>query len=284
MAKTITSKSHQRKSVAKSAIKGSLLVVAVLILSSCANTTPLTKISSKQASKQAVQPTPADAKALPAQPKMKPEVKPILVVDWQKIAAAADKKYQDEPLEDYYLNILSEEERNAAPWFYAQEFNVSIEEAQRRLLLQGISSPLIQAIAEQLGENIAAIYYDNHNPNEYSIKFTTLTSVNAVPPKFVYHFKQKKFQEFAFPIYIQASSDKSQAQILALQEKAWPEILKRYPNSQTIGFSPMTNTINVSIYSKTMDESDRQRIEAELTKLVGHPVVVEIWRNPLTIH
>ena len=133
-----------------------------------------------------------------------------------------------------------------------------------------------------MGESVAAIYYENNNPNEFSIKITTLTSVQAIPSKFVYHFKQDEFNRFSIPIYIQASSDKSQQQIMALQEKAWPEILKRYPDTQTIGFSPMTNTINVMIYRKISDEAERERLEAELTELVGHPVVVEFLKNRIT--
>lgn len=63
-------------------------------------------------------------------------------------------------------------------------------------------------------------YYDNNDPNEYSIKVTTLSTVKAVPLKYVYHFKQKEFRNYSFPIYIQASSDKTQKQIFTLQGKA----------------------------------------------------------------
>ena len=259
-----------------SALKCSLVLGAAFLLSSCSNISPLTKPNIS---------TNRTANALPTKPTLLPvsAVKPAaFFVDWQKIEAIADKKYQDEPLADYYFNILSKEERNGAPWFYAQDFNVSIEEAQRRLLLQGISSPLIEAIAEHLGTTIAAIYYDNNDSNEYAIKVTTLSTVKAVPPKYVYHFKQKEFKDYSFPIYIQASSDKTHQQIFALQEKAWPEILKRYPDTQSIGFSPMTNTIHVNIYRKVSDEAERQRIEAELTQLVGHPVVVEFTQHRIT--
>ncbi len=257
-------------------LKGSLIFGAALLLSSCSSTAPLTKTNVS---------TNETTQAIPTKftPASVDTIKPTaLVVDWQNIAALADKKYQDEPLADYYFNILSKEERNGAPWFYAQDFNVSIEEAQRRLLLQGISSPLIEAIAEHLGATVAAIYYDNNDPDEFSIKVTTLNTVKVVPPKYVYHFKQKEFKSYSFPIYIQASSDKTHQQIFALQEKAWPEILKRYPDTQSIGFSPMTNTINVIIYRKIPDESERQRIETELNDLVGHSVTVEFIKNRIT--
>lgn len=254
------------------------LILSIVLMSACSNTSSLAKT---KANTMQTMPTKVVSDSMMSD---KPVAEPAITttVDWQKIEAVADQKYQEEPLADYYLNILSEEERNAAPWFYAQEFDVTITEAQHRLLLQGISMPLIQAVAEYLGETVAAIYYDNNNSNEFSIKITTLTSVKAIPSKFVYHFKQDEFNRFSIPIYIQASSDKSQQQIIALQEKAWPEILKRYPDTQTIGFSPMTNTTNVMIYRKIADEAERQRIEAELTELVGHPVVVEFLKNRIT--
>lgn len=261
--------------LAISYLKGSLVLAAALLLNGCSNSAPLSK-----SSVDTIQTMPSktvSAFVIPDRSAAKPME--TMTVDWQEIEALADKKYQDEPLADYYFNILSEEERNAAPWFYAQDFNVSIEEAQRRLLLQGISSPLLEAIAEYLGEAVAAIYYDNNDSNEFAIKVTTLNTVKAIPPKYVYHFKQKEFKSYSFPIYIQANSDKTHQQIFALQEKAWPEILKRYPDTQTIGFSPMTNTINIMIYRQTSDKTERQRIEAELTELVGHPVVVEFIKN-----
>lgn len=254
------------------------LVLSIALLSACSNTSPLAKTKANT-----IQTMPAKVVSDSVRPD-KPATEPVttMTVDWQEIEALADKKYEDEPLPDYYFNILAEEERNAAPWFYAKEFDVTITEAQHRLLLQGISMPLIQAVAEYLGESVAAVYYDNNNPNEFSIKITTLTSVKAIPSKFVYHFKQDEFNRFSIPIYIQASSDKTQQQIVALQEKAWPEILKRYPDTQTIGFSPMTNTINIMIYRKIADEAERKRIEVELTELVGHPVTVEFIKSRIT--
>jgi hypothetical protein len=111
---------------------------------------------------------------------------------------------------------------------------------------------------------------------------TTLTKVKAVPPKYVYHFKQKEFENYSFPIYIQAISDKMRQLIVAIQEKAWPEVLKRYPDAQSIGFSPMTNTINVTIYRPTPNETERQRIEAELNDILDYLVMVEFTQHRIT--
>ena len=242
-----------------------LIISTDFLLSSCSNTSPLVKLNANT-----IQNTAIAAKQAPS-----------ISVDWQNVEALADKKYQDEPLSTYIFHILEEKDSGTASGFYADDFDVSIEEAQRRLILAGITSPLIEAIAEHLGETVAAIYYENNDSNEFAIKLTTLITVEAIPPKYIYHFKQSEFKDYSIPIYIQATSDKTQQQISALQEKAWPEILKRYPNTQTIGFSPMTNTINIAIYNETPDEAERERVEVELTELVGHPVKVEFWENRL---
>lgn len=263
--------------------KGILVFSSAVFLASCANTASLTKISSHTA-----QINPTLASPAPVQQGATIQASniqtPIITVDWQKIEATADQLYEDEPLTTDIFFLLSESESTAgsAADFYAKEFNVSIEEAQRRLILQGISAPLIEAVARELGEAIAGIYYDNNNPNEYSVNFITLKTVQAEPLKYVYQFKHKDYQYYSFPIYIKPSSNATQPQILALQEKASPEIFRRYPDTQLIGYSPASNTINVSIYTKTPDEAERKRIEAELTELVGHPVKVEFMSGRIT--
>lgn len=265
----------------KRIIKASVALTCSALLASCANTplsikndvnkiqsTPKAPVVSTTVSLDLAKPSP-----------------PTVTVDWAKIEATADKMYEDEPLSPNIFFLLTDEESNAgsAADFYAKDFNVSIEEAQRRLILQGISGPLIDAVARELGDAVAGIYYDNNNPNEYSVNFITLNTVKADPAKFVYQFKHKDFQYFSLPIYIKPTSTATQAQIFALQEKATPEIFKRYPDTQTIGYSPLTNTINVGIYTETPDEAERKRIEAELTELVGHPVIVEFMSGRMQL-
>lgn len=128
--------------------KGILVFSSGVFLASCANTASLTKISSHTA-----QINPTLASPAPVQQSATIQASniqtPIITVDWQKIEATADQLYEDEPLTTDIFFLLSESESTAgsAADFYAKEFNVSIEEAQRRLILQGISAPLIEAVA-----------------------------------------------------------------------------------------------------------------------------------------
>lgn len=287
MAKTIMSKSHQRKSAAKIAIKDSLLVVAALILSSCANTTPLTKISLKQAPKQVAQPTPADAKALPAQPKIKPAAS--MAVDWQKIEKLADSYYKNHP--EYFVKSQSVMDltKDTSPIemvekSYAKAFGLTASEARKRLILQSLSRGVIDAVKEVLGDDLVEVYYVNDRPDGLQLGVTATHAVKA--SSYIYTFKDGT-EQLTLPIYIYPISDKTKAQILQLMKKAYPEITKRYPNAQSIGHDPITNTIIVDLYFEPIKRPTPEQtyaIKEELTNLVGHPVTVETMTGQITIH
>lgn len=75
---------------------------------------------------------------------------PAVAVNWSKVEATADKLYQNHP----YSNKLSVDKRAAQ--FYANDFGVPLAEAERRLLIQGYSSELLQAIEQELKDNVVA--------------------------------------------------------------------------------------------------------------------------------
>ncbi len=229
-AKTIISKSHQRKT----AVNGSLLVVAALILSSCANTTPLTKISPKQAPTQVVQPTPTAAKALPALPKVKPAAP--MAVDWQKIEKLADSYYKNHP--EYFIKSQSAMELakdtshiEMVEKSYAKAFGLTASEARKRLILQSISRGVIDVLEQVLGDDLVEVYFVNDRPDGLQLGVTATHAVKA--SSYIYTFKDGT-EQLTLPIYIYPISDKTKAQILQLMEKAYPEITKRYPNAQSI--------------------------------------------------
>ncbi|WP_169393309.1 MULTISPECIES: hypothetical protein [Psychrobacter] len=285
MAKIITNKSYQRKN----AVKGSLLVVAALILSSCANTIPLTKTSSKQAPKQVVQPTPADAKALPALPKVKPAAP--MAVDWQKIEKLANSYsyYKNHP--EYFIKSQSAIDltKDTSPIemvekSYAKAFGLTPSEARKRLTLQSISRGVIDALEQVLGDDLVEVYYVNNNPDEFQLGVTATHAVKA--SSYLYTFKDSA-EQLTLPIYIYPISDKTKAQILQLMEKAHPEITKRYPNTQSIGYEPITNSVIVDLYFEPIKRPTPEQtyaIKEELTKLVGHPVTVETMTGQITVN
>ena len=263
-----------KKHIQRSALKGSLLLSVAVVLSSCSNTAPLIKNNDITTP---IQVTPTTS------PTSVTAVKPAaVVVDWKKIEALADTFYKNTPIpylkqskQDGITSRVSPVEKA-----YAKSFGVSVEEARKRLILQSSSQGVIKAIEKALGEAFVEAYYINDYPDELRLGITATRTVKV--SSYIYTFKQEGFDSLRLPIYIYPISDKTKAQIFALQKKATPEIFKRYPDTQSIGFTPRTNTINVVIYRKTTDEAERQRLEAELTELVGHPVVVEIWNSRLS--
>ena len=91
-----------------------------------------------------------------------------VTVNWSKVEATADKLYQNHP----YSNKLSVDKRAAQ--FYANDFGVPLAEAERRLLIQEYSSELLQAIEQELKDNVVGVYFVNDDPKEFRIGINTL--------------------------------------------------------------------------------------------------------------
>ena len=262
-----------------SALKYSLVLAATLLVSGCSNISPLTKTNVANNQTMQALPTKVTPSSIAA-------VKPAaFVIDWQKIEMLADNFYKN--TYPYSANLQSHSDfTKSTPsrispvekW-YAKSFGVSVEEARKRLILQSSSRGVIEAIEKVLGEAFVEAYYINDYPDEFRLGVTTTHAIKA--SSYVYTFKDG-LKGLALPIYIYPISDKTKAQIDQQLEKATSEIFKRYPDTQSMGFDPITNTIVVSIYRKTTDEAERQRIEAELTELVGHRVAVEFMKNRIT--
>ncbi len=187
-------------------------------------------------------------------------------VDWSKIEATADKFYQNNPRS----NRIGVDKRAAQ--IYANEFEVSIAEAERRLLIQQYSSGLLRAIEQELKDNVVSAYFVNDDPKGFRIGLNTLTNLQC--DRFIYEFKQGVLQGETITLDIHPNGEKTLEQILALKDKVTPEIFERYPNTQGVGYSPADNTISVSIYVPSSSKEYRQKVESELNKLVGHPVKV----------
>lgn len=231
------------------------LSIALTILVSCSNVTSTNKTSTSQSF---------------------PVVNAAAVaVDWSEIETTADKLYQDHP----YSNKLSVDKRAAQ--FYADDFGVPLAEAERRLLIQEYSSELLQAIEQELESNLVGVYFVNDDPKEFRIGLNTLTNLQS--EHFTYEFKQGVLQGEMIAVDIDPSSEKILEQILALKDEATHKIFERYPNTQSVGYSPADNTINVSIYVPSSSKEYRQKVESELNELVGHPVKVDFMSSPMQL-
>lgn len=263
-----------KKHIQRSPLKGSLLLSVAVVLISCSNTAPLIKNNDITTPTQ-VTPTTSPTSVTAVKPA-------AVVVDWKKIEALADTFYKNTPIPYLKQSKQDDPASRVGPVerAYAKSFGLTASEARKRLILQSSSRSVIEAIEKVLGEAFVEAYYINDHPDELRLGITATRTVKA--SSYIYTFKQKEFDSLRLPIYIYPISDKTKAQIFALQEKATPEIFKRYPDTQSIGYDPIINTIVISIYHKTTDEAERKRIEVELTELVGHPVTVEIWNSRLS--
>lgn len=264
------------KDMNRSYLKGSLSLGAALLLSSCSNVTPLRTIHSQKAVSSYTQDTINPIKQTPS-----------ISVNWQNVEVIADQFYQNAPTQQ--SNLLQKQDSQSQVSLieksYAKAFGVSVVEAKRRLVLQAISSGILEAVEKDLGNAFVEAYYINDDPDEFRVGITTLNTVSA--ERYVYQFKNLGLnsgsENYLLPIYIYPISDKTIVQIRQLIEDSTPEIFKRYPDTQGISYNPITSVIEVAIYSEQPNEPERQRIETELTELIGRPVIVEFWTSRVDI-
>lgn len=248
-------------------LKGSLIFGAALLLSSCSSTATLNKNSIDSAPT-----TPMKVFSTPL--KQATTIK----VDWQNVEAIAEQYYQNKSIDELVPNgYLKWDDNSLDGLSYAKEFNVSLAEARRRLTLMSLSSKVMSAVEEDLGEASLMSYYINDDPNEFRVGVNTLNTVLA--ERYVYKFKHSGSTDYSLPIYIYPISDKTLAQINQLIADAKPEVLKRYPYTWLNHYDPVKNAVDIYISfhpSKLPNEIERQAIETELTNLIGYQVALKV--------
>ena len=258
-------------------LTGFLVITIGVLLSSCANSEALkTSSSQKSISQEALK--KKTTLSLIKNDVTPSKQTPAIAVNWQNVEALAEKVYQGKSVEELMGGShLAWENDSRAISSYAKAYNVSLAEARRRLTLMSFSSAVMGAVEEDLGEASLMSYYINDDPNEFRVGVTTLDTVLA--ERYVYKFKHSGSTDYSLPIYIYPVSDKTLAQINQLIADAKPEILKRYPYTWLNHYDPVKNAVDIYISfhpSKLPNESERQRIEAELTDLIGHQVALKV--------
>lgn len=254
-----------------------LIISAGLLLSGCSNIESFKASNSQKAMSQKtlnqkIVPTSTQHDAIAA------KQKPSISVDWQNVEALAGQVYQNKSVEELVPNsYLNWDDCDPNDLSYAKEFNVSLTEARRRLTLMSLSSKVMNAVEEDLGEAALMSYYINDDPNEFRVGVTTLNNVLA--ERYVYKFKHSGSVDYSLPIYIYPISDKTLVQINQLIADATAEILKRYPHTWMTHYDPVKNAVDIFISfnpSELPNETERQLIEAELTNIIGHQVALKV--------
>lgn len=257
-------------------LRAYLIISAGLLLSGCSNiesfkASDSQRTMSQETLNQKIVITPTQHDAMTAK-------QPFISVDWQNVEELAGQAYQNKSVEELLShNDLNWEDSDPNDLSYAREFKVSVTEARRRLRLMSLSSKVMNAVEEDLGEASLMSYYINDDPNEFRVGVTTLNNVLA--ERYVYKFKHSGSVDYSLPIYIYPISDKTLVQINQLIADATPEILKRYPHTWVTHYDPVKNSVDIFISfppSKLPNETERQLIEAELTSIIGYQVALKV--------
>lgn len=155
---------------------------------------------------------------------------------------------------------------------YMQQFNVSYEEATRRLKIMDESQTLAADIVKELGENsIAGVFFDNGK--DFKILVRT-TKKGGKQYKLVNKFVQDNLKDL--PIEVIPGSSRNFRAIENIIKNQSNVLAKKLPGFQSLAYNPKTDSLVLEISEE--DKSKKEAIirEYNLEKISGMETVVNL--------
>ncbi|MBA2056312.1 trypsin-like serine protease [Psychrobacter cryohalolentis] len=158
---------------------------------------------------------------------------------------------------------------------YSKDFNVSVQEAERRLAIQSQLDYITKKLHEQFGDTIASVYFDNG----LDFKLVVRTTKKGNAQKQVIDLTNQLSKQYELPIEVIANSPRNFKAIENIIENQKARIAKQYSGFQMIGYQPQRDAIRVAFYEP--DVSKQNEIKAKLQKISGMPTILEFIPNPI---
>lgn len=158
---------------------------------------------------------------------------------------------------------------------YSKDFNVSVQEAERRLAIQSQLDYIIKKLDEQFGDTIASVYFDNG----LDFKLVVRTTKKGNAQKQVIDLTNQLSKQYELPIEVIANSPRNFKAIENIIENQKARIARQYSGFQMIGYQPQRDAIRVAFYEP--DVSKQNEIKAKLQKISGMPTIIEFIPNPI---
>lgn len=158
---------------------------------------------------------------------------------------------------------------------YSKEFNVSAQEAERRLTIQSQLDYITKKLDEQFGDTIASVYFDNGQ----DFKLVVRTTKKGNAQKQVIDLTSQLSKQYELPIEVVANSPRNFKAIQNIIENQKGRIAGQYSSFQMIGYQPQKDAIKVAFYEPNV--SKQNEIKAKLQKISGMNTVIEFIPNPI---
>lgn len=147
---------------------------------------------------------------------------------------------------------------------YSKDFQVSTQEAERRLKVESQLDYIVQKLNEQFGESIASVYFDNGQ----DFKLVVRTTKKGNTERQIIDLTSQLSKDYSLPIDVVANSPRNFRSIQNIIKNQKSTIAKKYDGFQTIAYDPRNDAIYLSFYEPDITKQNlctRQKTK-KLTK------------------
>lgn len=158
---------------------------------------------------------------------------------------------------------------------YSKEFNVSAQEAERRLTITSKSDYIAQKMNEQFGDSIESMYFDNGQ----EFKLVVRTTKKGDTEKQVIDLSDQVPKQYSLPIEVRTNSSRNFESIQNIINVQKAIMLEKYDSFQMIGYNPQEDAISISFYEP--DLGKQNEIKANLKQLSDMKTSIKFLPEPL---
>lgn len=159
---------------------------------------------------------------------------------------------------------------------YSKEFNVSAQEAERRLTITSKSDYIAQKMNEQFGDSIESMYFDNGK----EFKLVVRTTKKGDTEKQVIDLSDQVPKQYSLPIEVRTNSSRNFESIQNIISVQKAIMLEKYDSFQMIGYNPQEDAISISFYEP--DLGKQNEIKANLKQLSDMKTSIKFLPEPIT--
>jgi hypothetical protein len=160
---------------------------------------------------------------------------------------------------------------------YSKEFNVSAQEAERRLTIQSQLDYITKKLDEQFGDTIASVYFDNGQ----DFKLVVRTTKKGNAQKQVIDLTSQLSKQYELPIEVVANSPRNFKAIENILKNQGNRIGRQYEGFQKVAYDPKKDAIYLGFYQP--DISKQNEITSKINKISGMDVVLDFMPKPMTL-
>lgn len=159
---------------------------------------------------------------------------------------------------------------------YSKEFNVSAQEAERRLTIQSQLDYITKKLDEQFGDTIASVYFDNGQ----DFKLVVRTTKKGKAQKQVIDLTSQLSKQYELPIEVVTNSPRNFKAIQNIIENQGDRIGRQYESFQKIAYDPQKDAIYLGFYQP--DTTKQNEITSKIKKISGMDVVIDFMPSLMT--